>query len=167
MAVWKAATEEAQQEAEDQESAADEHGAEDQTDGRDAVVQADPAERAIDRIVLYIDDLDRCSPQQVVAVLQAVHLLMALDLFVVVVGVDPRWLVRSLQDEYPKLLESSRENGGGADGWDASPEDYLEKISASPSSCPVCGPRALRRDPARDYGSGTAIGADHSAPAAV
>ena len=39
-------------------------------------------------------------PAQVVDVLQAVHLLLALDLFVVVVGVDPRWLVHSLQSEY-------------------------------------------------------------------
>jgi hypothetical protein len=46
--------------------------------------------RPIDRIVLYIDDLDRCTPRQVVEVLQAVHLLLALDLFVVVVGVAPR-----------------------------------------------------------------------------
>ena len=58
------------------------------------------APRPIDRIVLYIDDLDRCSPKQVVEVLQAVHLLLALDLFVVVVGVDPRWLLRSLRREF-------------------------------------------------------------------
>ncbi|MEU4689972.1 P-loop NTPase fold protein [Actinoplanes sp. NPDC023714] len=45
----------------------------------------DDARRPVDRIVLYIDDLDRCSPEQVVEVLQAVHLLLALDLFVVVV----------------------------------------------------------------------------------
>ena len=43
----------------------------------------------IDRIVLYIDDLDRCQPQQVVEVLQAIHLLLALNLFVVVVGSTP------------------------------------------------------------------------------
>ena len=56
--------------------------------------------KPIDRIVLYIDDLDRCSPRQVVDVLQAVHLLLALDLFVVVVGVDPRWLLHALRSEY-------------------------------------------------------------------
>ncbi|MEY7973868.1 P-loop NTPase fold protein [Saccharomonospora xinjiangensis] len=46
----------------------------------------------LERIVLYIDDLDRCSPRKVVDVLAAVHLLLALPLFVVVVAVDPRWL---------------------------------------------------------------------------
>ena len=34
----------------------------------------------IDRVVLYIDDLDRCSPAKVLEVLEAVHLLLALEL---------------------------------------------------------------------------------------
>ena len=52
----------------------------------------------INRIVLYIDDLDRCPERKVVDVLQAVHLLLAYPLFVVVVGVDPRWLLHSLEE---------------------------------------------------------------------
>jgi hypothetical protein len=139
MAEWRAATEKAksaQQAAAGKEAAADEPDEGGLTDNPGAGGEADPAKRAIDRIVLYIDDLDRCSPKQVVEVLQAVHLLMALDLFVVVVGVDPRWLVRALQDEYPRLLDSSRDNGTGDDGWDASPEDYLEKIFGIPLVLP-------------------------------
>src|SRR5450756_256402 len=49
----------------------------------------------LERIVLYIDDLDRCPPRRVVDVLAAVNLLLALPLFVVV-AVDARWLLRSL-----------------------------------------------------------------------
>jgi hypothetical protein len=96
----------------------------------------EPAPRPIERIVLYIDDLDRCSPKQVVNVLQAVHLLLALDLFVVVVGVDPRWLVRSLRQEYPKLLTAPGGSARASDGWNASPEDYLEKIFGIPFILP-------------------------------
>lgn len=59
---------------------------------------------AIDRIVLYIDDLDRCPPQRVVEVLEAVHLLLAGRLFVVVVAVDPRWLLRSIATHYADLF---------------------------------------------------------------
>ena len=40
----------------------------------------------VDRIVLFIDDLDRCPPDKVVEVLQAVHLLLAFELFVVESG---------------------------------------------------------------------------------
>jgi hypothetical protein len=48
------------------------------------------ASRALNRIVLFIDDLDRCDPDRVVKVLEAVYLLLAVKLFVVVVGVDAR-----------------------------------------------------------------------------
>ena len=91
----------------------------------------------IDRIVLYIDDLDRCSPQQVVDVLQAVHLLLALDLFVVVVGVDPRWLRRSLQNQYHGMLEAKSPSGSTDQGlWSVTPNDYLEKIFNIPFVLP-------------------------------
>ncbi|EID52306.1 KAP family P-loop domain protein [Saccharomonospora xinjiangensis] len=89
----------------------------------------DGGRRPIDRIVLYIDDLDRCSARQVVDVLQAVHLLLAMDLFVVVVGVDPRWLLSSLRSHYDSTL------GGAVEGR-AAPEDYLEKIIGIPIALP-------------------------------
>ncbi|RSM72651.1 hypothetical protein DMH04_42525 [Kibdelosporangium aridum] len=88
----------------------------------------------IDRIVLYIDDLDRCGPQQVVDVLQAVHLLLALDLFVVVLGVDPQWLLRALSTHYEELF-------AGIDH----PVDYLEKIINIPVRLPAMPSGSLRR----------------------
>lgn len=78
---------------------------------------------AIDRIVLYIDDLDRCPPDKVVKVLQMVHLLLAFDLFVVVVAVDSRWVSRALEKEYEWLKDSSE---------GAKAHDYLEKIFQIP-----------------------------------
>jgi hypothetical protein len=96
------------------------------------------AESRINRIVLYIDDLDRCPPNKVVEVLQAVHLLLAFPLFVVVVGVDARWVKRSLEVRYRELL-----HGGDAQAKDtvapaelligkATTGDYLEKIFQVP-----------------------------------
>ena len=87
----------------------------------------------LERIVLYIDDLDRCPPHQVVAVLEAVHLMLALDLFVVVAAVDARWLLRSLEYHYSELFAP---DGGRAapttDASLASPADYLDKIFQIP-----------------------------------
>lgn len=108
--------------------------------------EADPPElRRIDRIVLYIDDLDRCPPRQVVEVLQAVHLLLALDLFVVVVGVDPRWLVRALHQQYPGILNGNGPGAGdgnaarfaGGEAGEALPADYLQKIFNIPFTLPA------------------------------
>jgi len=100
------------------------------------------AHKPIDRIVLYIDDLDRCSSKQVVDVLQAVHLLLAMDLFVVVVGVDPRWLLRSLQSHYRETFETLTVRNPDSDGlssrleWNTTPLDYLEKIFNIPFVLP-------------------------------
>lgn len=90
----------------------------------------------IDRIVLYIDDLDRCPPTRVVEVMEAVHLLLALPLFVVVVGVDVRWVSRSLELQYRDLWRrspgESPATGAGPDALAATPRDYLEKIFQVP-----------------------------------
>jgi hypothetical protein len=90
---------------------------------------------SIDRVVLFIDDLDRCEPEKVVDVLQAVHLLLAYPLFAVVVGVDQRCLKQSLHARFKGLFTPLRENDTGqvnsaADSHDlpATPLDYLEKI---------------------------------------
>lgn len=96
--------------------------------------------RPADRIVLYIDDLDRCSPRQVFEVLQAVHLLLALDLFTVVVGVDPEWLRRSIRQQYPDMFAAGPE---GAGVGDPTPEGYLEKIFNVPFALPPLTARGV------------------------
>ncbi|MBN2528891.1 MAG: peptidoglycan-binding protein [Deltaproteobacteria bacterium] len=123
-------------------------------DGGPALKSTSP----VDRIILYIDDLDRCHPDRVVEVLQAVHLLLALDLFMVVVAVDARWLERSLYKTYlPEAIsrpsvslkcvsENAIVNGMRIDGTvdiasdkkaaSFSPQNYLEKIFQIPYSLP-------------------------------
>lgn len=101
----------------------------------------------VDRIILYIDDLDRCDVSVVVKVLEAIHLLLAFPLFVVVVGVDPRWMHNAIQLKYKGFIANGPTNGG--DGavndlnengdilkWaqlrSATSFDYLEKIFQIP-----------------------------------
>ena len=103
------------------------------------------AKRPIDRIVLYIDDLDRCEPDQVVAVLQAVNLLVAMDLFIVIVGVDPRWLLRSLHRRYRSLLGPAGTRSGDVSFRESTPQDYLEKIFQVPFVLPGLGADGLGR----------------------
>lgn len=91
-------------------------------DKRQNAAEAGPPEH-LQRIVLYIDDLDRCRDDTVIKVLEAVHLLLALPLFAVVVGVDARWLEGALSRAYKDQLGEA-----GA----ASPSDYLEKIFQLP-----------------------------------
>lgn len=94
----------------------------------------------VDRIILYIDDLDRCHPpERVVRVLEATHLLLFFPLFVVVVGVDSRWVSRALYKHYEGMLADETLHNGTSDP----PSSVGDANSAN--AIPVS---ALRRPPA-------------------
>ena len=59
-------------------------------------------------------------------VLQAVHLLLPYELFVVVVGVDPRWLLHSLGTTYLAFGKNSPLNDQNIAIGRATPQNYLE-----------------------------------------
>jgi KAP-like P-loop domain-containing protein len=87
----------------------------------------------VNRIVLFIDDLDRCQPSRVVSVLEAVHLLLAFPSFSVVVGVDARWLTGSILTRLPTLSSEASETSHPAETTEpATPLDYMEKIFQIP-----------------------------------
>jgi len=86
----------------------------------------------IERIVLYIDDLDRCPEDKVVEVLQAVHLMLGLPLFVVVVAVDVRWVGQSIRKVYGALVKSDSTLAAKSVEDTATADDYLEKIFQIP-----------------------------------
>jgi hypothetical protein len=65
-------------------------------------------------------------------VLQAVHLLLAFPLFVVVVAVDSRWLLHSLRQQAEVFR--SEDKSLEAERWRATPLNYLEKIFHIPFS---------------------------------
>jgi hypothetical protein len=111
------------------------------TGGPSAADVAGDTRPRIDRIVLYIDGLDRCPPDRVVELLEAVHLLLAIPRFVVVVAVDPRWLLRAIAVHYREVLAPTGvtmsdvgiagdpEIGPDDEGpWASTPAQYLEKI---------------------------------------
>ncbi|MFD9324320.1 P-loop NTPase fold protein [Streptomyces sp. NPDC060065] len=96
--------------------------------GRGGAGEGNPADRPVpNRIVLYIDDLDRCPPATVVEVLEAVHLLLAFEMFVVVVAVDSRWLDSALTGRLSALRPASAANGVQPTTY-----EYLEKIFQVP-----------------------------------
>ena len=55
------------------------------------------------RVVVLIDDLDRCSPQSLVAVLEAINLVMDVPGFVFVLALDYDVLVRAIDEKYPHV----------------------------------------------------------------
>jgi len=94
--------------------------------------QSEEGRIQVDRIVLFIDDLDRCSGETVVKMLEAIHLLLAFKLFVVVVGVDPRWLNNALDSQFGSFFGNSNGSDGGKPANSVTSYDYLEKIFQIP-----------------------------------
>jgi len=62
-----------------------------------------------ERIIIYIDDLDRCPPAAVVDVIQAVQLILAFPIFVVVIGANPSSLLWALGTWYSDRRMESQE----------------------------------------------------------
>jgi transcriptional regulator with XRE-family HTH domain len=75
------------------------------------------------RVFLFIDDLDRCPPPRVVQVMEAVQLLLRTELFIVVLGLDTRYITRALEKEYREILQHEGDPSG---------LDYIEKILQIP-----------------------------------
>lgn len=75
------------------------------------------------RVVVYIDDLDRCPPDRVVQVLEAVQLLVKTPLFIAVLAIDERYITRALEKYYKDVLIPRGSPSG---------IDYLEKIIQIP-----------------------------------
>ena len=98
-------------------------------------IKQDLFPRGEPRIVLFIDDLDRCPPPRVVEVLEAVQLLLNTELFVVVIGLDTRYVTRALEKEYKEILQHEGDPSG---------LDYIEKIIQIPYRVRPIGESALR-----------------------
>ncbi|MDD1431956.1 P-loop NTPase fold protein [Dolichospermum sp. ST_sed6] len=89
------------------------------------------------RIVLYIDDLDRCPPDKVVQVLESVQLLLNTNIFIIVLAIDDRYIGRALEQTYRGVLK----RGGTPSGV-----DYIEKIIQLPYRM-----RPISKDVAESY----------------
>ena len=88
------------------------------------------------RIVLFVDDLDRCEPDKVVEVLEAMQLLVKTDLFVVVAAIDLRYVCLSLEHKvkYKDILNEHKSPTG---------MDFLEKIIQIPYRLPSISDEAI------------------------
>jgi hypothetical protein len=78
------------------------------------------------RILVIIDDLDRCEPGKAVEVLQAINLLLNFESFIVMLGIDSRVITCAIEEYYKNLLGPA-----GASGY-----EYLEKIVQIPFRIP-------------------------------
>jgi len=87
------------------------------------------------KVVVFIDDLDRCDPKKAVEVLEAIKLLLELDRFIVFLALDARIITQAVEEHYGKVLVEAEITG----------YEYLDKIVQIPFSIPEPPPDDLRQ----------------------
>lgn len=75
----------------------------------------------LNKIILIVDDLDRCPDDKVVEVLQTIQLLLSTEMFIVILAIDSKWVNNCIATVYKGMLNDDKEKSLFA-------INYLEKI---------------------------------------
>lgn len=85
----------------------------------------------IDKLVILIDDLDRCTPERVIENLEAIKLFLSVPGTAFVIGADPRIVEHAIRLRYAERAVDQRD-----DDTDRLIKDYLEKVIQIPYRLP-------------------------------
>jgi len=84
------------------------------------------AETKIKRLIVFIDDLDRCNPDTVIETLEAIKLFLYVEGTVFIISADERLIEYSVRKRFPELSTSKASVS----------RDYLEKLIQHPIRIP-------------------------------
>jgi len=84
-------------------------------------------ESNVDRLVVLIDDLDRCNPDRIMETLEAIKLFLAVENTTFIIAIDEEIVKYSIKRKYPKL--DSEQDIDVA-------KDYIEKVVQIPIKLP-------------------------------
>ena len=79
-------------------------------------------------VIVYIDDLDRCSPDRIIQCLEAVKLFVNVDRTAFVIGADQRIIEHAIHEQYKTPLQQTTISSPYS--------DYLEKLIQLPYKLP-------------------------------
>lgn len=86
----------------------------------------------IEKLVILIDDLDRCLPDRIIDNLEAIKLFLNVKNTAFVIGADPRIVRHAIEFRYrDQIIDTSTENSN-----DRIVSDYLEKLIQIPYNLP-------------------------------
>lgn len=92
------------------------------------------------KVVVFIDDLDRCLPEKAVELMEGLKVLLDMHGFVFVIGVAREIIERGIRVRYRKLYREQ---------WEDMPfleQDYLDKIIQFSIALPPADPALLRQN---------------------
>lgn len=104
------------------------------------------------RLVVYIDDLDRCSPDNAVAVIETINILLGIEKTIFIMGIDRDKLTLSVEAKYKDLLELdynqqqwNKNNKSLINNKRRYGELFMEKMIQLPISVPHPGAEDIRK----------------------
>jgi nucleoside phosphorylase len=86
------------------------------------------------KLVIFIDDLDRCKPPKAADIVEAINLFLDVEGCVFVVGMDSEAVAMSIEEKYKELFERIRAGGSTNASLGRS---FLEKIVQIPFKVPL------------------------------
>jgi predicted KAP-like P-loop ATPase len=99
---------------------------------------------AITRLVVLIDDLDRCLPQTAIETLEAIRLFVLWDKTAFVVGADEGMIEVAVRDHFKNLPEPESTQHYTRDAAQNYTRSYLEKLLQVPFRIPALGETETR-----------------------
>ena len=93
----------------------------------------------IEKLVVLIDDLDRCLPRVAIETLEAVRMFLSMENTAFIIAADDEMIRYSVKEYFPRVLEKEGEEIAGAIDYSRFSDKYLEKLIQVPLHIPRIG----------------------------
>lgn len=97
----------------------------------------------IEKLVVLIDDLDRCLPKVAIETLEAVRMFLSMENTAFIIAADDEMIRYSVKEYFPRISENHKDDdeSTGKDVFRDFSEKYLEKLIQVPLHIPIIGVR--------------------------
>ena len=93
----------------------------------------------IERLVVLIDDLDRCLPKVAIETLEAVRMFLSMENTAFIIAADDAMIRYSVKEYFPRVLEKEGDDSAKTIDYKHFSEKYLEKLIQVPMHIPRIG----------------------------
>lgn len=97
------------------------------------------------KIIIFIDDLDRCSVDKVMEVIESIKLIFNSKNCIFFLGCDINYIQRALSNKYRDFFKIIQENNIVSSDLSDFSREYLEKIIQIPFNIPLIDAKAIKK----------------------
>lgn len=93
----------------------------------------------IKKLVVLIDDLDRCLPKVTIETLEAIRMFLSMENTAFIIAADDEMIRYSVKEYFPRVLENEGDESTGTIDYNRFSDKYLEKLIQIPLHIPRIG----------------------------